>query len=595
MKSKLVPFDSLFRVLLYFLLLAPLCAAADNHLSVRDEWQPIDRIVVATDPATKTLYSFTENVVREAINDGVRVVIVDANPKSQEAIIKSLEAQGFINADTRKYIQFTDSTHNTGFARDEAPILTFDANSKAGVLTGTTHLKETDTNKIITDIGEQLKLGTKPVPSVELPEGFPRRSLPLEIDGGDWMTTDNGKTLITTTDLYEKNGGSAAEIKIAVDKALRTFFGITKVVALKPLDMTSTEYALTNAHVDLQVRTLPDKKVVVASVPKGDSQHKILEDNAKTLMEAGYTVIRVPNAPPGTSKLFKTYTNALFLNNRLVVPSYKNPASDAAAEKAYDEALNGVLPADSKARRKISLVDASLIIQGCGAARCVARELHRTPSALKHKEAGTRSPDVSFDAATGTLSFGQDVVNFLGTPGALVSDPQFDSDPLWGAMFEIGDMTLSPGMSVSGRFAFVGGNVRMVNGGIELFRASIPVFSINADGPGGFPTMWGVLHDTLMADLGISPWLDAFRSEVLNSPPLLPDFYMSSDFDLIALSNGFTQDFTGVRLSAAGVAGNGNSVPAPGTLVLVSLVLVCWGAVLAVRHPTLITGRQPTA
>jgi hypothetical protein len=163
-------------------------------------------------------------------------------------------------------------------------------------------------------------------------------------------------------------------------------------------------------------------------------------------------------------------------------------------------------------------------------------------------------------------------------------------DPLLGATIEIGDMILHTGMSVGDRFAFVGGRVRLHSGGSDLLNANIPVFTIHGAQPPGALDMFGVLADIEMVSPGTSAWLDAFALEVIAHPPLLPDFYISSTVDLIGLSRGFTQSFTGFQLAAVGVVGNGSVVTAPNSLLLALLGIALIAGLTRLRSTT---GRGP--
>jgi hypothetical protein len=554
-------------LLFWLALLVPSARAAEQ---LRDEWEPIDRIVVSTLP-NKALITYVENIVGEAVKAGVRVVVVDDDAASQAAIRKNLADRGLITDRTASYLQFTNTPHATGFARDEAVIVTFD--SKTGIATLTATQFGDQSARVLADTAAALGLPKKDIPTVTLPRGFDPPSAPLAADGGDWMTTNGGKTLITTTNFYERNGGTDAAIKDSVNTTLRDAFGITKVIELEPLNEKAPGYDLNNSHADLQVRTLPGNKVIVASVPRDDPQHDILNRNAQKLKDAGFDVIRVENAPQAGTKAFKTYTNALFLNKTIIVPSYGDPALDEAARKAYDQALNNALPANDKKRYTIVTIDSSQIIQFCGAARCSAREIPKLPSKPEKREGSSKSPLVSFNSATGILSFTQDIINFLGLPGGELTDARFLGDALFGATIEIGDMVLQPSMTAEDRFAFVAGTLRLHKSGVDLFRASVPVFSIYGTHPPGTLDMFGVLHDIELAPPGTSPWLDLFELEVIDQPPLLPDFFISSSTDLIELSQGFTRSFAGVQLGRAGIVGNGAAVSEPGSLCLMILVL----------------------
>ena len=271
--------------------------------------------------------------------------------------------------------------------------------------------------------------------------------------------------------------------------------------------MKAAGYDLANDHIDMQMRTLPGKKVIAAFVPDTDPQFVILDNNVKALRAAGYTVVPVYNVPLDGTKAFKSYTNALFLNDTVLIPSYGDAVRDKAAYDAYTGALGN--------KYKVVQIDASQAILKCGFARCSARELPRVVSMPVGPEASSKSPKVSFDPASGVLSFSEDIIDFLGYAGGADLDPLFATDPLLGASIEISDMVLSTDMSVEDRFAFLGGTLHLRRNGADLLSASIPVFSIYGTHPAAALDMFGVLSDISLAPDGTSLWLDAFKSDVL--------------------------------------------------------------------------------
>ena len=222
------------RIRLYTFLAAALLISghlpvlASNGQQVRDEWEPVDRIVVATNP-DKTLSPLVRTVIGAAVSWAVlRVVIVDDDPASQQAILTNLQAGKFVTEQTKTYVQFTNTPHNTSWARDEAPIVTFDTKTNKATLTATLFEPQpvpppptpvpSHSEEIVKDVGAAVKLPTASVPTITF-SGTPPPTLPLSADGGDWMTTDGGKTLITTTNIYDNNGGVGE--KASIDKVLQ--------------------------------------------------------------------------------------------------------------------------------------------------------------------------------------------------------------------------------------------------------------------------------------------------------------------------------------------------------------------------------------
>ena len=582
-------------------------ALGDNDTPrVRDEWEHIERIFISTIPDGNTgarqLNATAKVVIGAAIKAGVKPVISDHDKTARTAILDDLKTLNLIQKDSDVHI--IENPFPTDWARDAAPIVTFDPRKRnTAIFSGTTFRNDAESQRLVSTLAKSIGLPSRKLPEVKFPAGFTPPTLPLSIDGGDWMTTGGGRTLVTTTAVYDNNGDGTGTVrdavKAAVDATLKTNFGIQKIIELTPIKADAKEvdgdgnptgraYSLRNTHVDLQVRTLPANKVIVADVPAGDPQHQALDDIATKLRGEGFTVVRVQNAPQGAGNtlLFKTYTNALFLNKTIAIPKYGDAAADAAAKAAYERALPGY---------KVIQIDAAESIKFCGAARCAAREGPASPSKKVGKEASSRSnPRVSFDALSGALSFVPATINFLGSPGDPLTSPGFGGDPFDGATLEISGLTFDTLMSAEDRYSFSGGHLRIIGpAGADLLTASVPVFTVFGQWPSEALRMAGPLADIVVAEDVGSSWFDAFVAEVLDDPALLADLFAEVPVDLIDLSMGFTRGFQNVELTSLGIAGNGSvAVQAPRVSSLLLGALLLMAASTANRRPSVSIGAE---
>ena len=545
---------------------APASAGDPN---VHDEWDANSGgVIVETTPGDK-LSPVAAADANAAIAGGLPVTVVDGDAATQSEVKAQLGGRNLVTT--------TDTPHTTGWGRDEAPITVYDAAGNASLIS-TAHDEDTAiTSKIGDDVARATGLNYLGIAQVIGPDG---KSSPLFLDGGDFMTTNGGKTLLTTTNLYSNNGEGTENKE--VNASLNSNFGIETVVPLQPLDQTAAGYNLSNAHVDLEVRTLPNNNVIVATVPVDDPQFPIVQANIDTLMVSGFNVIQVQNAPkdPANSQDtgFKSYTNALFLNKTVLIPSYGDPASDQAARDAYDKALNDSLPPNDPRRFKIVQVDSKEAAHNCGATRCGAMQIGLLPSVPVGTEASSKNnPSVAFDAASDSLTLTKGRINFLGKPGADQPDPAYAGDSFLGATLEVDGLRLDQTMSEKGQYAFVGGKLSVKVGTESLLSADITVLSILCDAPRGAVRRYGVLNNIDEAP-GNSQWLDDFMQTVVGTRPYLPDFFMSSPVDLIALSDGFTTSFGAVELDRMGLIGNGPApIPELGTISMLMFGFGCLG------------------
>jgi hypothetical protein len=175
--------------------------------------------------------------------------------------------------------------------------------------------------------------------------------------------------------------------------------------------------------------------------------------------------------------------------------------------------------------------------------------------------AGSNSPQMQYDATTGTLSFTDSTINFANLIGDTSSDPQFASDPVMGATVHYSDFTLA-GPQGTG-YLFTGGSVTISNGSQTLLSADVPELLLEDDATSVFGlNLYAPMYITY-ADEGLSPFIsdylttaadDGFLAELMGTTSIPVD-------QLIASDESFTTSVEGM--------GTGTCVPEPSTLVLV--------------------------
>jgi len=225
-------------------------------------------------------------------------------------------------------VHFAELPHDTMWTRDYGPVIAQRHDGQPVVLNAdySLHARPAD-DALPKRLAESFKIRTSEVP--------------LKIDGGNLLS--NGRGLcIATHDLLYANLDAGQDEK-QVRELLRTHYGAVQMVFLEPLAGEPT------GHVDMFATfTSPDTVVVGAYDPADDPANAaILDRNAARLAQVQLgrqklRVVRIP-MPPNGDKIWRSYTNVVYLNHALLLPSYPslNRAGEAEALAVYRQLLPG--------------------------------------------------------------------------------------------------------------------------------------------------------------------------------------------------------------------------------------------------------------
>jgi agmatine deiminase len=158
---------------------------------------------------------------------------------------------------------------------------------------------------------------------------------PLEHPGGNFMVDGLGRGFFSSL-IYEENPSYSA---YTIDTMMRNYSGLELT---GPVKRMLTEYT---GHIDLWTKILNDTLVMVGDYASGHPNDTVLDNRAdsithmKTREGFPYRVVRVimpwdlSDAPP-------TYLNSLFVNNKVLVPTWSLP-EDPQGIAAYQNVLPG--------------------------------------------------------------------------------------------------------------------------------------------------------------------------------------------------------------------------------------------------------------
>jgi agmatine deiminase len=169
-------------------------------------------------------------------------------------------------------------------------------------------------------------------------QGCASRHLALHLEGGN-LWSDGQGTIIATEGLYARNFPMPPD---DVRQRLLEGLGAETLIVVPPLRMEGT------GHVDVFVK-LATPDTVLVTEPRSIVNGRRLAAAAEVLRTSrnatgcSYRVMALPSVPAycnwGVSRIWPSYTNALTVNQRVLVPTYGLPECDAAALAVYRQVM----------------------------------------------------------------------------------------------------------------------------------------------------------------------------------------------------------------------------------------------------------------
>lgn len=169
--------------------------------------------------------------------------------------------------------------------------------------------------------------------------GWPRVSVPVYNEGGNFMVNSRGECLMTTrvvdANKVPQMAGDLVLDEAQIQSYYKDFGGCRKVTIFQRMPKEGT------GHIDMWAKFLTDDVVLVsqleaetlATVPNSALEHanriaEFLEARATEIAQLGFKVVRVPMPAPLMSQgalVVRSYTNSLLLNGTAYVPQYIKP------------------------------------------------------------------------------------------------------------------------------------------------------------------------------------------------------------------------------------------------------------------------------
>lgn len=193
----------------------------------------------------------------------------------------------------------------------------------------------------------------------------------LTATGGNFMTDGIGNGFSSRLVVDE----NLDKTEVEIDDVMHDFLGVDNYVKFDKLQYDGIH------HIDMHMKMLDEERFMFGEFPEGKGDHDIIEANIEYLLQTQlnafgepYEIVRIPMPPNYDNSYagddeglrdFRTYTNALFINKTILVPTYELQY-DSVALRIWNETMPGY---------NIVGIDCNSMIDEFSAIHCVTKEI----------------------------------------------------------------------------------------------------------------------------------------------------------------------------------------------------------------------------
>ncbi|RPG80511.1 MAG: hypothetical protein CBC74_005540 [Crocinitomicaceae bacterium TMED114] len=199
--------------------------------------------------------------------------------------------------------------------------------------------------------------------------------------GGNFMSDGFGTGFASNLIVDENSGGNTwwdtqypDQSVEEIESILADFMGLHTYVRMENLPFDGIH------HIDMHMKLLDEETILMAEYPEGVADGPQIEANLEYVLAnhnsvfgTPYDVIRIPSPPepgwgggyPDAGGDYMTYTNSVFVNNTILMPTYYEEY-DTTAIAIYEAALPGY---------NVVGIDCNQIISASGAIHCITHSV----------------------------------------------------------------------------------------------------------------------------------------------------------------------------------------------------------------------------
>ena len=279
------------------------------------EYEPLRGVFVTWIYSSSSYRPIFREIVRETVSSCKAYIITSS---SDTSTIKNYLTSNGVPLDS---VRFYTYPYNSIWMRDYGPWFIRKQDNTEGIIDFQYNRPRPSDDTIPWRIGNSWSI--------------PVYGSPLEHPGGNFMVDGHGTGFSSNLILEENPGYNQTQIA----NLMYQYSGLDNYVMVKRM---LTEYT---GHIDLWTKQLNDTLVMVGEYASGHPNDTVLDNRADSICQCvnrdgfNFRVVRIP-MPWSLSDAPPTYLNSLFVNNKVLVPTW-SLSEDTTAIRIYEETLPG--------------------------------------------------------------------------------------------------------------------------------------------------------------------------------------------------------------------------------------------------------------
>ena len=308
-----------------------------DNLRTSAEWEEIEVLTIAWQDFPCILKQITAASVQEC-----RVVIFSENVNQTESYLTGNGCGGPVPMDS---VEIVDAPSNSIWIRDYGANTVYtDWNDGRVLVDWIYNRNRPDDDAIPDELADHMGLDL--YSTIEAPED-------LMNTGGNWMSDGYGTAFASELIVEENSGGSTwwtdypDHTEEEIEGIVEAYHGVHTYLRMPVLPYDGIH------HIDMHMKLLDESTLLVSEYPQGIADGPQIEANLQYLLSSVTTkwgtpfdVVRIPSPPeqgggyPNQNGDYLTYSNAMFVNNTILLPTYYE-TYDTTAIRIWEEAMPG--------------------------------------------------------------------------------------------------------------------------------------------------------------------------------------------------------------------------------------------------------------